>query len=76
MAKCSKNETPPKRAGAPRKDNDGRGKCSKPYWGGWFSPLCPKSGRVMQAAPMYHPENNACVLDELEQVAVTYPFAD
>ena len=76
MAKCSKNETPPKRAGAPRKDNDGLRKRSKPYWNGWFFFLCPKSGRVLQAAPMYHPENNAFVLDELEKVLATYPFVD
>ena len=37
MAKRSKNETPPKRSGTPRKDNEGRNKGRKPYWGGWLS---------------------------------------
>ena len=37
--------------------------------------LCPKSGRVLHAAPTYRPGNNAFVLDELEKVVVTYPFA-
>ena len=76
MAECSKNETPPKRSGAPRKDNDGRNKGRKPYWDGWFFFLCPKSGRALHAAPMYRPENNAFGLDELEKVLATYPFVD
>ena len=76
MTKCSKTTPRPKRAGAPRKRRDGSKIPAKPYWNGRFFFICPKTGRILHAVPMFHPENNALVLDELENVVGRYPFAN
>ena len=65
-----------KRAGAPRKRRGGSKIPAKPYWGGRVFPICHKTGRILHAVPMFHPENNALVLDELENVVERYPFAN
>ena len=46
----------------------------KPYWNGRFFFLCPKTGRILRALPMYAPENDRLVIDALEQVVARYPY--
>ena len=74
MTKCGKNEKPPKRTGAPRKDHSGTALEPKPYWNGWFFFVCPKTGRILRAKPMRGPENNALVIGEIREMARLYPY--
>ena len=76
LIKCCRGSTAPKRAGAPRKGRAGEKREAKHYWNGWFFFLCPKTGRILQTSPMYRPENNDFVLDELEKVVDRYPHVN
>ena len=67
LTKCCRGVTAPKRAGAPRKGRAGEKRGAKHYWDGRFFSQCPKTGRIPQTSPMYHPENNDFVLGELER---------
>ena len=64
--KCGKKEPAPKRTGAPRRNMGKSRVAARPYWVGRFFFLRPKTGRVMNAIPMYPPGNNYLAQSELE----------
>ena len=76
LPKCGKKETAPKRTGAPRKNRDKSRVAAKPYWGGRFFFLRPKTGRVVNAIPMYRPGNNEMAINELERATRGYPYVN
>ena len=73
---AEKKEASPKRTDANRKNRDKSRVVVKPYWCGWFFFLCPKTGSLVNAIPMYRPGNNDMALNELERAARRYPYAN
>ena len=67
LPKCGKKETAPKRTGFPRKNREESRVVAKPYWGGWFCFLFPKTGRALNSVPTCRPGNNDLVLNEMER---------
>ena len=75
LPKCGRAvEVAPKRSSAHRKTKDGPKRDRWPFWGGWFFPQCPKTGRILYTSPMYRPENNSFALDGIEKAVTKYQY--